>query len=147
MCAGNICVLFFFCFLTLSECSTEGEAAGLPVYQRSSVRWSAWWKSLQSRVSSRSAALRSSTCGGSTCCTLCGPAPANSRVFTYNVDFTYDLAKILKRAVFVLYISMRHPVNSTCWREGWASKLRSLFTLKYKSVSLSAADDKELTFF
>lgn len=87
------------------------EAAGLPVYQRSSVRWSVWWKSLQNRESSQLAALRSSTCGGSTCCTLCGPAWANSPVFTYIVDFTYDSAKILKQAVFVLYISKWRPVH------------------------------------
>lgn len=79
---------------------------GVPVCQRSSVRWSVWWKSSQNRVSSQSAALRSSTCGGSTCCTLCGPTQANSQVFKYNVDFTYDLGENQNEAVFVLYISI-----------------------------------------
>lgn len=50
------------------------EVAGVPACRRSSARWSLCRRSWQSCASSRSAALRSSTCGGSTCCTLCGPA-------------------------------------------------------------------------
>lgn len=56
----------------------EGVAASLPEYQKSSGRWSVWWRSSRNRASSPQAARRSSTCGGSTCCTLCGPARAET---------------------------------------------------------------------
>lgn len=56
----------------------EGVAASLPEYQKSSGRWSVWWRSSRNRASSPRAARRSSTCGGSTCCTLCGPARAET---------------------------------------------------------------------
>lgn len=138
VCTGNAAV-----FSPLMVSLWLYEVTGLPVYQRSSVRWSVWWKSLQNHVSSQLAALRSSTCGGSTCYTLCGPAWANSWVFTYNVDFTYDLAKIFLQAVFVLYISMWHFENSVCWCEGLALTVH----LERKSLPLSTVDDKKLTFF
>lgn len=95
------------------------KGGGVPVCQRSSVRWSVWWKSSQSRASSPSAALRSSTCGGSTCCTLCAPTQANSRVFKHNVDFTYDLSRSRMRCLFFISAS----VNSA---EGSASTAQKL---------------------
>lgn len=130
----SVCVQRVLQSLSLWLC----EAAGLPVYQRSSERWFVWSRSLQNRGSSRLAALRSSTCGGSTCCTLCGPAWANTRVFTYNVDFTYDLTKILKQAVFVLYISGRCSVNPACRCEGSASAapIQTPLTLKGKKIAV-----------
>lgn len=83
------------------------KSAGVPVCQRSSVRWSVWWKSSQNRASSQSAALRSSTCGGSTCCTLCGPTQANSQVFKYNVDFTYDFTRSrMRQCLFFISASV-----------------------------------------
>lgn len=49
-------------------------AGALPVCPRSSGRWSAPWTSWPNRASSRWVARHSSACGGSTCCTPCGPA-------------------------------------------------------------------------
>lgn len=76
-------------------------AASLPEYQRSSGRWSVWWRSSQSHASSPPAARRSSTCGGSTCCTLCGPAWAERPGVYTSAD-----SKIFERGGFFGFLGL-----------------------------------------
>lgn len=70
-------------------------------------------------------------------------------VFTYNVDFTYDLAKILKQAVFVLIISVctaPSALHTAAQVRPSLLKLK-ISTLNEASHTVSTEDDSKLTFF
>lgn len=97
--------------------------------QRSSVRWSVWWKSSQNRASSQSAALRSSTCGGSTCCTLCGPTQANSQVLNTMLTLHMTLQEAEWGSVCSLYQHLW--IQLKVWP--WLLKSLLLFTLTEKN--------------